>query len=64
MPVAGKPILGHILDKLIDANIREVCLIIGSFGNHVIDYISVIEASSILHVIYQEALVNWIRSVN
>ena len=38
LPVAGKPILGHILDKLIKANIHEVCLIIGSFGNHVIDY--------------------------
>ena len=54
LPVAGKPILGHILDKLIDANIREVCLIIGSFGNHVIDYTECYRSKLNFTYIYQK----------
>ncbi len=39
LPVAGKPILGHILDKLIQSGIDEIVLIIGYKGDMVIDYV-------------------------
>ena len=32
VPVAGKPILGHILDKLIPLGVDEVVLIVGYWG--------------------------------
>ena len=39
VPVAGKPILAHIVDNLIEAGIREFIFIIGYLGNKVEDYI-------------------------
>jgi len=39
LPVAGKPILGHILDKLIQSGIDDIVLIIGYKGDMVIDYV-------------------------
>lgn len=38
--VAGKPILGHILDELIAYNIREIVFIIGFLGDKIIEYVS------------------------
>jgi|TARA_B110000196_G_scaffold127505_1_gene110599 glucose-1-phosphate thymidylyltransferase len=35
LPVAGKPILAHILDRITDVGIDEVVLIIGHHGDHV-----------------------------
>ena len=39
IPVAGKPILGHILDKLIQSGIDEITLIVGYKGAMVIEYV-------------------------
>jgi len=39
LPVAGKPILGHILDKLIRSGIDEIVLIVGYKGDMVTEYI-------------------------
>lgn len=38
LPVAGKPILGHIFDHLASTGIRDVVVIIGYFGEQVRDY--------------------------
>lgn len=52
VPVAGKPILSHIVDNLIEAGIREFIFIVGYLGNKVEEYIKVhypgIEATFIL----------------
>jgi glucose-1-phosphate thymidylyltransferase len=37
--VAGKPMLGHILDELVKVGTEEVTLIVGYYGQKVIDYI-------------------------
>ena len=37
--VAGKPVLGHILDKLKDLNIGEIVFIVGYLGDLVKDYV-------------------------
>ena len=39
LPVAGKPIIGHILDRVIDSGIDDVTLIIGYMGEKVIEYV-------------------------
>lgn len=39
MPVAGKPILGHILDVLLDLGIEEVVLVVGHLGEKVEAYV-------------------------
>ncbi|RLE43483.1 nucleotidyl transferase [Candidatus Woesearchaeota archaeon] len=38
--VAGKPILGHILDKIRDMGINEAVLIIGYLGDQIKDYVT------------------------
>lgn len=38
--VAGKPILGHIIDELIAYNIRDIVFIIGYMGDRIIDYVT------------------------
>lgn len=40
VPVAGKPILGHILDKLIPLGVDEVVLIVGYLGEMIVDYVA------------------------
>lgn len=40
IPVAGKPILGHIMDRLTKAGIRDFILIIGYMGDKIEQYIS------------------------
>jgi glucose-1-phosphate thymidylyltransferase len=39
LPVAGKPMLGHILDHLEAVGIRRVVLIVGYFGDRVVEYV-------------------------
>lgn len=38
--VAGKPVLGHILDKLIDLDIEEIIFIVGYLGDQIRDYVT------------------------
>jgi len=38
--VAGKPILGHIIDELIAYNIREIIFIVGFLGEKIVDYVT------------------------
>lgn len=40
LPVAGKPILGHILDKLIGSGVDEIVLIVGYKADKVVDYVT------------------------
>lgn len=40
MPVAGKPILGHILDTLQDLGIGEVVLVVGHLGEKIEAYVT------------------------
>ncbi|WP_193310284.1 sugar nucleotidyltransferase [Halorubrum halophilum] len=37
--VAGKPILGHILDGLVDSSIDDVVIVVGVMKDHVIEYV-------------------------
>src|SRR6476469_1161523 len=39
VPVAGKPILSHIIDNLINAGISDFIFIVGYLGDKVEDYI-------------------------
>lgn len=39
LPVAGKPMLAHILDPLVELNPAEVVLVIGHLGDQIIDYV-------------------------
>ncbi len=39
VPVAGKPILAHIIDNLIEAGIREFIFIVGYLGNKIEEYV-------------------------
>ncbi|REJ84832.1 MAG: glucose-1-phosphate thymidylyltransferase [Bacteroidetes bacterium] len=41
VPVAGKPILAHIVDNLIEAGMREFIFIVGYLGNKIEDYIKI-----------------------
>ncbi|MCD6590069.1 NTP transferase domain-containing protein, partial [Candidatus Woesearchaeota archaeon] len=38
--IAGKPLLGHILDKLIPQGVDEVVFIVGDFSEQIIKYVS------------------------
>ncbi|MBC8111694.1 MAG: NTP transferase domain-containing protein [Verrucomicrobia bacterium] len=40
VPVAGKPILGHIIDSLLDAKIHDFVLIIGYLGDKIEKYVT------------------------
>ncbi len=37
--VAGKPILGHILDQLVPAGVDHVVLVVGQFGERIVSYV-------------------------
>lgn len=37
--VAGKPILGHILDRLLPVGVDEVVLIVGQWGDRIVEYV-------------------------
>ena len=38
--VAGKPILGHIIDELIAYNIKEIVFVVGFLGDKIIEYVN------------------------
>src|SRR5689334_2444088 len=38
--VAGKPVLGHLLDKLADLNVDEYIFIVGYMGDQVEEYVN------------------------
>ncbi len=38
--VAGKPVLGHILDKLSNLDIEEIVFIVGYLGEQIEEYVS------------------------
>ena len=38
--LAGKPILGHILDSVVDSPIDEVVLVVGVMKDHVVEYVT------------------------
>jgi glucose-1-phosphate thymidylyltransferase len=38
--VAGKPILGHIIDELLAYNIRDIVIVIGFLGDMIVDYVN------------------------
>ena len=40
VPIAGKPILGHIMDFLIQGGIREFVFVIGYLGSKIESYIT------------------------
>lgn len=40
IPVAGKPILAHIVDQLVDAGVQDFVFIIGYLGDKIEEYIS------------------------
>ncbi len=40
IPVAGKPILAHIVDQLVDAGITDIIFIIGYLGDKIEEYIT------------------------
>ncbi len=40
VPIAGKPILGHIIDNLFENGVREFLFVIGYLGNKIEDYIT------------------------
>ena len=42
-PVAGRPVLQHIIDKLINANITDITLIIGHLGEQVRDFCKIFD---------------------
>ncbi|MGB1890166.1 MAG: sugar phosphate nucleotidyltransferase [Candidatus Latescibacterota bacterium] len=39
LPVAGQPIIGHILDQLVPLGVRRVVLVIGYMGELIVDYV-------------------------
>lgn len=39
LPVAGQPIIGHILDQLVPLGVRRIVLVIGYMGERIVDYI-------------------------
>jgi glucose-1-phosphate thymidylyltransferase len=51
--VAGKPILGHILDGLVDSSIDDVVIVVGVMKDHVIEYVDDAYAAD-LNVEYAE----------
>ena len=51
--VAGKPILGHILDSLRPAGVDEVVLVVGYLGEKIVDYVKNTYDLKV-HVIEQE----------
>jgi glucose-1-phosphate thymidylyltransferase len=53
--VAGKPILGHILEKLTAVGVDEVVLVVGYRGQQVTDYVTE-EYNLKVHVVRQEKL--------
>lgn len=54
IPVAGKPILGHIIDQLLDAGVEEFIFIIGYLGEKVKQYVEEKYTDLSYHFVVQE----------
>jgi glucose-1-phosphate thymidylyltransferase len=54
IPLAGKPILGHILDKLIEAGVDEFVLVVGYLGDKVRKYVETAYSGIKVHYVYQK----------
>ena len=54
VPVAGKPILSHIVDNLIEAGMREFIFIVGYLGDKVEEYIKTSYPGIVKNFIVQE----------
>ena len=52
VPVAGKPLLSHIVDFLIDGGIREFIIVIGYMGNKIRSYLNEHYPQDDLHIDY------------
>ena len=37
--VAGQPIIGHILDQLVSLGIRQIILVVGNMGEHIVEHV-------------------------
>ena len=53
IPVAGKAILGHIIDSMIDAGVNELVFIIGYQGDKIQDYVNRNYSSVTCHFVMQ-----------
>jgi len=53
LPVAGKPILGHILDEMMALGVEEITFIVGYRGNQVVDYVSSAYPNFMAHYVEQ-----------
>ena len=40
IPLAGKPILGHIMDRLVEAGVTDFVFVIGYLGDRIEQYIT------------------------
>lgn len=56
VPVAGKPILGHILDELVLLDIRDVILIIGQMGECIKTYVDTAYQFAAQYVVQEDTL--------
>ncbi|MDX1909301.1 MAG: sugar phosphate nucleotidyltransferase [Bacteroidia bacterium] len=55
LPVAGKPILGHIIDNLLSAGVREQIFIVGHFREKIQEYVETCYGDKItMHFVLQE----------
>jgi glucose-1-phosphate thymidylyltransferase len=54
VPVAGKPILAHIMDALIDGGVSEFVLVIGYLGDKIVKYVSSTYPSIQVEFVVQE----------
>jgi glucose-1-phosphate thymidylyltransferase len=54
--VAGKPVLGHILDKLINEDLDEVVFIVGYLGDQIEDYVKTAYPNIKGHYVEQKEL--------
>lgn len=52
--VAGKPMLGHILDELVKIGVEEVTLIVGYYGEKVIEYVDTSYKFKRVNYVWQE----------
>ncbi len=64
LPTAGKPVLSHIFDRLLNSEIKKICLIIGEFSKEIeafclnygkfeFEFVTQGEALGLGHAIYQ-----------
>lgn len=54
IPVAGKPILGFIIDQLLQAGVREFVLVIGYLGSKIQHFVETRYPDLDVHFVYQE----------